>query len=118
MFKVSKLLIVSSIFLSSSASAAHWCSAYVDAVIPGPKGITVYSTSSYNGDTLDPMFKEYGDPTFGGIYMRALDAERNRYEVRLYPVSGRDEEDGARCNDGTPDYLRTLFRPHNHQLFC
>ncbi|AZZ96099.1 MULTISPECIES: hypothetical protein [unclassified Pseudoalteromonas] len=111
MKKLSLLAASAALVLSASANAAHWCEAFIERVVPNSMGITVYSTSAYDGRTLDVMYKDYDDSNFGGIYMRALDAQKYRYKVRLYPVEAKGEEDGARCDDGVKDYLRTIYRP-------
>ncbi|WP_440053503.1 hypothetical protein ACSLBF_11335 [Pseudoalteromonas sp. T1lg65] len=111
MKKLSLLAASAALILSTSANAAYWCEAFIERVVPTSTGITIYSTSAYDGRTLDVMHKDYDDGNFGGIYMRILDAEKYRYKVRLYPVEARGEEDGARCSDGVTDYLRTVYRP-------
>lgn len=109
--KIISLLSLSLILFTTNSQASTWCEAYIDAVVPTADGITVLSTSSYNGEKIDVMKKEYSDSNFGNVYMRLLDAKDSRYEVRLYPVSGKGEEDGAVCDDGVTDYLRSVYRP-------
>ncbi|MBQ4844648.1 MULTISPECIES: hypothetical protein [unclassified Pseudoalteromonas] len=111
MNKLALLLGLSTLSLSMTASAAHWCEAYIDAVVPSASGITVVATSSYNGRSLDILTKDYDDGNFGAMYMRLLDAKKGRYVVRVYPVEAKGEEDGVSCTDGTQDYLRTVVRP-------